>query len=89
MAKTAKLDGVILQLQEKLVDMQTSNKGLQVQVYTLTKEKAKCEEDIKRFEVENSSLVKRNREMRDKLLQCEKGLSQLDNLERMYKDIKI
>ena len=27
--------------------------------------------------------------MRDKLMQYERGLSQLDNLERMYKDIKI
>jgi hypothetical protein len=74
-AKTAKLDGVILQLQEKLVDLQTNNKGLQVQVHTLTKEKTKCEEDIKRFEIENSGLIKRQREMRDKLLQYEKGLS--------------
>ena len=87
--KTAKLDGVILQLQEKLVDLQTNNKGLQVQVQSLTKEKSKCEEDIRRFEVENGTLVKRQREMRDKLMQYEKGLSQLDSLERMYKDIKI
>lgn len=69
--------------------MQTTNRGLQVQVSQLTKEKTKCEEDIKKFEGENSNLIKNQREMRNQIMQYQKGLSQLDNLERMYKDIKI
>jgi archaellum component FlaC len=39
------------------------------------REKTKCEEDIRRFEAENSSMVKKHREMREQLMQCEKGLS--------------
>lgn len=71
------------------MDVQTTNRGLQIQVLQLTREKGKFEEDIRRFEGENTTLVKNQREMRNKLMQYEKGLSQLDNLERMYKDIKI
>lgn len=75
LGKTAKQDAFILQLQEKLVDYQTNNRSLQGQLLQVNREKAKCEEDIRRFEAENSSMVKKHREMREQLMQCEKGLS--------------
>ena len=57
------------------MDYQTNNRSLQGQLLQVNREKAKCEEDIRRFEAENSSMVKKQREMREQLMQCEKGLS--------------
>lgn len=71
------------------MDLLAQNKALTLQVDTSNSEKAKLEEEIKRFEGESAKMVRCLREYKEKLIQCDKGLRELDSLERMYKEIKI